>query len=246
MKTIKLTVSYDGTDYVGWQSQKNGVAVQDLIEEALEKVCKEKIRITGSGRTDAGVHALGQVAHFKTESTVPPERFALALNTYLPRDIRVLKSEQAPDDFNARYSAKRKKYRYSAFIADISLPLKDRYALWLQGMPDIEAMKKAAEIFVGEHDFKSFSSTGSEVKTTVRTIYSLDVKEDNGDITIEVCGNGFLYNMVRVIAGSLFAVGYGKTTINALIEALSGAKRPNVCTTLPAQGLCLVSVDYDG
>ena len=244
MKTIKLTISYDGTNYVGWQSQKNGVSVQDLIEEALEKVVKRKIRITGSGRTDAGVHALGQVANFKTDSSVPPERFALALNTYLPHDIRVLKSESAPDDFNARYSSKRKKYRYSAFISDISLPLKDRFALHLETAPDIEKMKEAARIFVGEHDFKSFSSTGSTVKTTVRTVYSIDISERDGDITIDVLGNGFLYNMVRIIAGSLFAIGYGKTTINALIEALSGAKRPNVCTTLPAQGLCLVSVDY--
>ena len=245
MTNIKLTISYDGTDYVGWQSQKNGVSVQDLVEEALEKVVKKKIRITGSGRTDAGVHALGQVANFKTDSTVPPERFALALNTYLPRDIRVLKSESAPEDFNARYSAKRKKYRYSAFIGDISLPLKQRYALHLETMPDIEKMKEAAKIFVGEHDFRSFSSTGSAVKTTVRTIYSVDVEERNGDITIDVCGNGFLYNMVRIIAGSLFAVGYGKTSVNALIEALLGAKRPNECKTLPAQGLCLIEVEYN-
>ena len=245
MKTIKLTVSYDGTDYVGWQSQKNGVSVQDLIEEALFKVCKQKIRITGSGRTDAGVHAAGQVANFKTDSSVPPDRFALALNAYLPQDIRVIKSEEAAEDFNARYSAKRKKYRYSAFISDISLPLKCRYAYHLDKMPDVAKMKEAAAIFLGEHDFKSFSSTGSAVKTTVRTVYSIEVEEANGDITIDVCGNGFLYNMVRIIAGSLFAVGYGKVGVNALIEALNGKKRPNECKTLPANGLCLVSVEYE-
>lgn len=243
--TIKLTLSYDGTDYVGWQSQKNGVSVQDELERALERVCKKKIRVTGSGRTDAGVHAAAQVATFSADAPVPPEKFSLALNAYLPPDIRVLKSERAADGFNARFSAKKKTYRYTFYLSEVALPLKERYAVQLFPEPDLDKMKAAAELFVGERDLKSFSSTGSAVKTTVRTIYSLKVEESGGFITIDVCGNGFLYNTVRIIAGSLVAAGYGKVDDNALIAALNGEKRPNECKNMPAKGLTLLSVEYD-
>ena len=241
---IKLTVSYDGTNYVGWQSQKNGVSVQDEIESALEKVCKKRIRITGSGRTDAGVHAAGQVADFEADVSVPPERFSLALNAFLPPDIKVLKSERAEDDFNARYSAKKKTYRYSVYFSPVDLPLKDRYALRLDKSPDMGKLRAAAKIFEGEHDFKSFSSTGSAVKTTVRTVYSVCVKKNADGVDIDVCGNGFLYNMVRIIVGALIAFSEDKTTINELIAALSGSPRPAAVKTLPAKGLTLLSVDY--
>ena len=244
MTTIKLTVSYDGTDYVGWQSQKNGVSVQDEIEAALFKVVGERIRVTGSGRTDAGVHATGQVASFKTDSSVPPEKFALATNAFLPKDIRIIKSERAEDGFSARYSAKRKTYRYRLYISDVALPLKERYALRLETAPDLTKMRVAAELFVGKHDFRSFSSTGSSVKTTEREIYSVSVNEADGDITIDVCGNGFLYNMVRLVSGALVAAGYGKISDNDLIDALSGGERPASVKNLAAKGLTLLSVEY--
>ena len=245
MTTIKLTVSYDGTDYVGWQSQKNGVSVQDVLENALEKVVKTRVRITGSGRTDAGVHAVGQVAHFKTSSAVPPERFSLALNALLPADVRVIKSEKAADEFNARYSAKKKTYRYSTYVSDVDLPLKDRYALRLGSAPDVEKLRAAARIFEGEHDFAAYSSTGSAVKTTVRTIYSITVRESAADFIIDVCGNGFLYNMVRVIVGSMLAYACGKVTENELIAAFYEKKRPAACKTLAAKGLTLLYVEYE-
>ena len=244
MTTIKLTVSYDGTDYVGWQSQKNGVSVQDEIEAALFKVVGERIRVTGSGRTDAGVHATGQVASFKTDSSVPPEKFALAINAFLPKDIRIIKSERAEDGFSARYSAKRKTYRYRLYISDVALPLKERYALRLETAPDLTKMRAAAELFVGKHDFRSFSSTGSSVKTTEREIYSVSVNEADGDITIDVCGNGFLYNMVRLVSGALVAAGYGKISDNDVIAALSGGERPASVKNLAAKGLTLLSVEY--
>ena len=245
MKTIKLTVSYDGTNYVGWQSQKNGVSVQDVLENALEKILKKKTRITGSGRTDAGVHAAGQVAHFKTDASVPPERYYLAFNALLPPDIRVLKSELADEGFNARYSAKKKTYRYSAYVSIVADPLIDRYSLRLDAAPDMVKMRRCAAMLTGEHDFASFSSVGSSVKTTVRTIYSIDVLSDGKNITVDVCGNGFLYNMVRIIAGTIFAYGYGKMDDNGVIAALSGGKRPAACKTLAAKGLTLLCVDYE-
>ena len=245
MTTVKITVSYDGTSYVGWQSQKNGVSVQDVLESALERVVKKKTRITGSGRTDAGVHAAGQVAHFRTDSSVPPERFSFALNALLPADVRVLKSERVEDGFNARYSAKRKTYRYSLYISPVSLPLKERYAVRCDTAPDVERMRAAARLFEGEHDFAKFSSTGSSVKTSVRTIYSIGIIKEGDDIKIDVCGNGFLYNMVRIIVGSLLACAYGKVSENELIASLSGESRPAACKTLAAKGLTLLSVEYE-
>ena len=245
MKNIALFISYDGTDYVGWQRQKNGLSVQELVENAVFEVTKERATVTASGRTDAGVHAKEQVANFKTNSTVPPEKFALALNSHLPQDIRVLKSERAPDEFSARYSAKRKTYRYSLYVSDCQNPLKDRYALNVYPRPDVEKMREIAKEFCGEHDFKSYSSTGSSVKTTVRTIYSIDISESGEDITIDVCGNGFLYNMVRIISGALLAFGYQKVEKTDLLRGFCGEKRPNAVKNLPAKGLTLLSVEYE-
>ena len=245
MRKIKLTISYDGTLYVGWQRQKNGLSVQELIENAVFKVTGEKVSVTASGRTDAGVHAAAQVADFKTDSSVPPERFAPALNAHLPQDIRVIKSEEAKSDFSARYSAKKKIYRYSFYVSETQKPLKDRYALQVYPAPSVEKMREAAKIFVGEHDFKSYSSTGSSVKTTTRTICSIDIIERGEDITFDVSGNGFLYNMVRIICGALLAYAYGKVEITDLLRGFSGEKRPNAVKNLAAKGLTLLFVEYE-
>ncbi len=241
---VKLTVSYDGADYCGWQVQPNGVTVQQKIEEAVFSATGESVRVTGSGRTDAGVHAVGQVAHFETECTIPPEKIYRALNVYLPQDIRVIKSERADDNFHACNCAKKKTYCYSFYKSEVELPLYDRYAVMLDKSPDINLMKETARIFVGEHDFKAFCSSGSGAKTTVRTIYNIDIKEDGARLSISVTGNGFLYNMVRIMVGTLLEVGYGKIPVQEINEMLATGNRTLGGKTLPAKGLCLINVEY--
>ena len=186
---IKLTISYDGTAYCGWQRQKNGVSVQETVENAVFAVTGENATVTGSGRTDAGVHAKGQVAAFETNSSIPPEKFYKAINIYLPEDVKAVKSELAADDFHPVKRAKKKTYVYTLYKSDVPLPLLERYAVMVENSVDVAKMQNAAKILRGKHDFKSFSSVGGSVKTTVRTIYSISVKEKDGIIKITVCGN---------------------------------------------------------
>jgi len=241
---IKITVEYDGTEYCGWQIQPNGVTVQQRLNEALHAITGEECSVTGSGRTDAGVHALGQVAHFDTESTIPPERFAAALNSALPQDIRVLSSELSDSDFHARFCAKNKTYRYKMYIDETIRPLQDRYAAHVQYPLDVLSMRRAAKLYEGTHDFSAFMSTGSEVKDTVRTVYFSTVTSEGSEVTFTVCGNGFLYNMVRIMAGTLVGVGLGKLTEEDVTAALAGGDRTLTGKTMPARGLTLVSVEY--
>ncbi len=242
---IKITVSYDGTDFVGWQVQNTGVSVQGLLEDALYAVTGERRRITGSGRTDAGVHALGQVAHFDTDSGIPAEKFCRALNAHLPDNVRVLDSACAEENFHACSTAKRKTYVYKIYLSDMILPLKDRYAVKVYGELDMENINACAKELVGEHDFKGFSSTGGSVKTSVRKIYSLDVTREGDDVTFSVCGNGFLYNMVRIIVGTLIKAGKGELTPTDMRKMLTTGDRTIGGETLPAKGLCLKSVEYE-
>lgn len=242
---VKLTVTYDGTNYCGWQVQPNKITVQEVIEKALFTLTGEKIKVIGSGRTDAGVHAEGQVAHFKREKeNIPPEKFALALNIILPDDVKIVKSERADDDFSARRSAKRKTYVYRTYVSTAILPLKDRYALQLEKQPDVSAMKECAKLIEGEHDFKAFCSSGTSVKTTVRTVYSIGIEERGNEIIFSVTGNGFLYNMVRIIVGTLLAVGRGKIGKKEVEDMLATGKRALGGKTIPAKGLTLLSVEY--
>lgn len=242
---IKLTVSYDGTNYCGWQIQNNGVSVQSVLQDAVYKLTGEKVTVTGSGRTDAGVHAEGQVAHFSIEkATIPPEKYALALNPLLPPDVKVQKSEMAKDDFDARKSAKRKTYRYSFYVSQTEKPLKERYSVRLDKMPDLSLLEKGANVLVGEHDFACFNASGGGAKTTVRTIYDISIKVDGQDLSLYFTGNGFLYNMVRTASGTLLDVGYGKTTVENLAKIVENKDRLGVGRTLPAKGLCLVKVEY--
>lgn len=242
---VKLTVSYDGTNYCGWQVQPNKITVQEVVEKALFTLTGEKIKVIGSGRTDAGVHAEGQVAHFKREKeNIPPEKFALALNIILPDDVKIVKSERADDDFSARRSAKRKTYVYRTYVSTAILPLKDRYAVQLEKQPDVSAMKACAKLLEGEHDFKAFCSSGTSVKTTVRTVYSIDIEERGNEIIFSVTGNGFLYNMVRIIVGTLLAVGRGKIGKKEVEDMLATGKRALGGKTIPAKGLTLLSVEY--
>ena len=241
---IKLTLGYDGTEYCGWQVQPNGITVQQKIEEAVFLATGEKVRVTGSGRTDAGVHAKGQVAHFDTECTIPPEKIYRALNAHLPNDIKVFKSERAEQNFHACNSAKRKTYCYSLYSSEIENPLKERYSVKIDGKVDFEKMQETAKIFLGEHDFKGFCASGSGAKTTVRTIYDIAVNSDGEDIKVIVTGNGFLYNMVRIMVSTILSVGKGEFSKTDIEEMLVLGKRPASVKTLSAKGLCLESVNY--
>lgn len=241
---IKLTIEYDGTEYCGWQIQPNGITIQQRINEAVKAVTGEDVCVTGSGRTDAGVHALGQVAHFDTSSRIPAERFAPALNSALPKDIRVIKSELVDDDFNARFCAKSKTYRYSMYLSDTVRPMLDRYSAQVNASVDVTSMKQVAETFVGEHDFRAFMATGSEVKDTVRTIFLADISCEGEQVVFTVSGNGFLYNMVRIMAGTLVGVGTGKLSVTDVVLALESGERTRAGKTMPPRGLSLIKVEY--
>ena len=241
---IKLTVSYDGTDFSGWQRQTDKTTVQQTIEDAIFSLTGEKVKVVGSGRTDAGVHALGQVAHFDTKSTIPPANFAKALNTILPLSVKVLKSVEVAKTFDASRTAKRKTYCYSLYKSDVILPLKERYSVMIRKDTDIKAMKEVAKLFVGEHDFKSFCASGSSVKTTVRTIYSVDIVEDGDDVKVYITGNGFLYNMVRIIVGTLVECGQKRLDESVVNKMLTENKRNIGGRTLAPKGLTLIGVEY--
>ena len=241
---IKLLISYDGTNLNGWQVQPNGNTVQQALESAVEQVTCEKVRVTGSGRTDAGVHAKGQVAHFDTDTTIPPERIFKALNVHLPSDIRVLSSERVDEAFNACRTAKKKTYSYTFYASKVELPLEERFKVRIDEMPDLERMRRGGEILKGTHDFKGFCASGSGAKTTERTIYSIEVVAENNIVKILVTGNGFLYNMVRIIAGTLIDLGQGRTSEEQIREMLETGKRSLGGKTLLAKGLCLEKVEY--
>lgn len=243
MMRYKVTVQYDGTNYCGWQKQPNGVSIQEKLTEAFSVVARD-VSVTGSGRTDSGVHARAMVCHVDAETSVPVESLAKAVNSHLPTDIAVLSCEIADKDFHARYSAKRKTYAYHVYVSETTLPLLERYAVRLDKKPNIEQMKKGAREIVGEHDFKCFLASGSSVKDTVRTVYSIDIEEQGEEIVFKVCGNGFLYNMVRIIVGTLLEVGYGKKSPNEIKEAILSGERNKSGKTYPAKGLELFSVDY--
>lgn len=242
---IKLTLGYDGTNFCGWQVQKNQESVQELLETAVYNVTGEKVRVTGSGRTDSGVHALGQVAHFDTQSkTVAPEKFYRALNAHLPESVRVYASERVDDGFDACRKAKRKTYRYSLYLGEVENPLKERYAVRVEDNLDIEKIRSLAKVFLGEHDFKCMCASGSSIKTTVRTIFNIEIENKGQDLTFTVTGNGFLYNMVRILVGTLLKAGRGEMSEQDIKQMLSSGVRAMGGRTLPAKGLCLMSVEY--
>lgn len=242
---IKLTLGYDGTEFCGWQVQPNGDTIQERIESAVLAVTGEKVRVTGSGRTDAGVHAVGQVAHFDTETkTITPEKFYRALNAHLPESIRIYKSELVSDDFDACRRAKKKTYKYSLYISKVENPLKERYAVRVDDNLDLTKIKECLEVFIGEHDFKCLCASGSSIKTTIRTIYKIDIYKKGEDLTFTVTGNGFLYNMVRILVGTLLKAGRGETDKKEMTKMLESGKRSLGGRTLPAKGLCLMNVKY--
>ena len=245
MPRIKLVLEYEGTNYAGWQRQENAVTVQQAVEEALFAVTGERIAVHASGRTDSAVHALGQVAHFDTAARMDPDKFAYALNAHLPRDVRVLDSRRARDAFHARFDARGKLYRYDIHNAPHASAIHRHTRLHVHWPLDIEAMRKAARRVVGTHDFAAFrAAAGPSKRSTVRTVTRSEVLRKGALVSYEIAGNGFLYNMVRILAGTLLEVGLGRRPPDAVSEALAGRERTLAGPTAPAYGLTLVRVFY--
>lgn len=245
MRRIMLTVCYDGTDFCGWQKQTGKRSVQQTIEDAVFAVTGERVTVTASGRTDAGVHAKGQTCDFATASDMPADRFAIALSVKLPCDVKVLTSREVGIGFDSRRNAKKKTYVYTMYEGRISVPLYDRYAVMIP-KTDLDKMKKAVKEIEGEHDFKCFCATGStKLRSTVRTVYECKVDRTGDFITITVTGSGFLYNMVRIIAGATVFAGLGKITPEDIAEAIKTGDRKKLGKTMPAKGLTLMKVEYD-
>ena len=244
MRRIQMIIEYDGTCYAGWQRQANALAVQQVIEDALRKLTGESIVLHGASRTDAGVHALGQSAHFDTASRIPGEKFSYALNAILPHDIRIRRSMDVAPDFHARFSTKGKRYRYLFYDAPHAGALnRNTHAHSIYPLND-RLMHAEAQVLIGTHDFAAFAASGSVVKDTVRTIWRADVTRADNDVQLIVEGNGFLYNMVRIIAGTLRDNGSGKLAPGALSRAIETGDRLDLGVTAPAHGLTLMEVFY--
>ncbi|WP_339253166.1 tRNA pseudouridine(38-40) synthase TruA [Sporosarcina sp. FSL W8-0480] len=247
MKRVKATVSYDGTDFAGYQFQPNMRTVQSVIDKALVKLHKDKsIYSVASGRTDAGVHAYGQVIHFDTPLSLTPDRWRMALNVLLPKDVRVVDVEFVDEEFHARYSATGKTYMYKWSRSEIQSPFERNYVVHLgKWHPDVERMREAATYFIGTHDFTSFCSSKTATASKVRTVRELTVVEIGEELIMTIEGDGFLYNMVRTIAGMLFAVGIGWNEPSDMKEMIEAKDRKKVGKTAPAHGLYLMNVTYD-
>lgn len=245
MKRVKMIVAYDGTNYKGWQVQPNGITIEEVLNKTLSELLGEEIVVTGASRTDSGVHSLGNVAIFDTETRMPADKIAFALNQRLPEDIVVQGSCEVPDDWHPRYQNSRKTYEYRIVNRTFRMPTRRLDTYFYHHSLDVEKMKKAASYLVGEHDFKSFCAIGAQVKTTERTIYSCEVFKEGDIITIRVTGNGFLYNMVRIIAGTLIRVGGGDFEPEHMQEILEACDRSAAGPTAPAHGLTMIGLEYE-
>ena len=239
-----LTVAYDGTNYCGWQVQPNGDTIEGQLNKHLSQLLGEEIKVIGASRTDAGVHALCNLAVFDTQARMPAEKISYALNQRLPEDIKVQKSEAVAPDFHPRKASTKKTYEYKIYNAQFPNPILRLYSHFTYVPMDMEKMQEAAKYFVGEHDFAAVSTYKSEVESTVRTIYDLSVTKENDLITIQVTGNGFLYNMVRIIAGTLMEVGRGRMEPSVIPEVLASGNREQAGPTAPACGLSLVKYEF--
>lgn len=245
MKRIKLEIAYDGTEYNGWQAQPGKVTVEGVVSKALSDFLREEITLIGASRTDSGVHARGNVAVFDTNTMIPAEKICYAINRYLPWDIRVLNSVEVAGDFHPRKVNSKKTYEYKILNRNISIPTERLYSYFVYYDIDIKAMQEAADYLIGEHDFKSFCSVKTQVTDTVRKIYQLKVEKEGDTIKITVIGNGFLYNMVRIIVGTLIEVGRGVKAPRDMDKILKGLDRRLAGPTAPAHGLTLIGIEYD-
>ena len=244
MRNIRLDICYDGTRFKGWQ-RLSGVdnTIQGKLEQTLSRILDEQIEISGSGRTDAGAHAKGQVASFHTKSDMPCEEILSSLRRYLPEDIGIYSCKEASERFHARLNAKTKTYAYRIWNSETPCVFDRRFVYVFPEMLDLDKMQQAARLFLGEHDFSAFNANKKMKKSTVRRIDSLDICRKGEEIRITVTGDGFLYNMVRIIVGTLIEVGLGNREISS-IQSLFGAKREDAGYLVPAQGLCLMEVHY--
>lgn len=246
MRNIKLVIEYDGKEFYGWQKQPDKLNIQGNIEKAIETITGEKVDLIASGRTDRGVHSLGQVANFKTNSDLPIDKFPIAINSNLKQSIRIKSAEEVDEKFHSRLTCKKKTYRYIINNSKYGTAIYRNLETYIPIKLDVEKMKEAVKYFEGEHDFKAFKASGTSSKSSVRTIYKAEVKKmPEEKIWIELTGNGFLYNMVRIISGTLVEVGLGKINPEEIREIIKSKKREKAGKTLPPQGLYLVSVEYE-
>lgn len=244
MKRVMLIVAYDGTEYHGWQVQPNARTIEGELNRCLSELLQEDIQVIGASRTDAGVHAKGNIAVFDTDARMPAEKISYALNQRLPKDIVIQKSCQVDADFHPRHCDTRKTYSYHIYRGEFPMPLRTRYSYFTYVPLDVTKMREAAAFFLGEHDFKSFCSANTQVESTVRTIEFLDVTEDDRELVITIRGNGFLYNMVRIIAGTLVDVGRGFLAVEDIPDILKACNRERAGQTLPACGLVLEKYEF--
>lgn len=244
MRNIKLTIEYDGTNYVGWQRQKNGTSIEETIEQAIMNITGEEVKIIGSSRTDAGVHAKGQTANFFTTSKIPGLKFASAINSKLPKDIVILDALEVDEKFHSRYSSIGKKYSYKILNRKQPPAYLRNFVEYCPYELNFSLMTDASKAFLGQHDFTAFRSTGSSVKTSIRTIKIIELTKDEDLININIEGDGFLYNMVRIIAGTLIDVGRGKIPCDSIPDILKSMDRGRAGKTAGASGLCLEKVYY--
>lgn len=241
---VKLIVAYDGTNYKGWQVQPNGITIEEVLNKKLTELLGEEIVVTGASRTDSGVHSMGNVAIFDTHTRMPADKISFALNQRLPEDIVVQGSCEVPGDWHPRFVSSQKTYEYRILNRTFRMPTRRLDTYFYHYPLNVEKMKEAASYLVGEHDFKSFCAVGAQVKTTVRTIYACDVFWENDIITIRVTGNGFLYNMVRIIAGTLIKIGGGELPPEEMREILAACDRSAAGPTAPAHGLTMMGIEY--
>ena len=244
MRNIKLIIEYDGKGFNGWQKQPDKLNIQGEIERAISEITGEQIELIASGRTDRGVHSLGQTANFKTNSCIPIEKFPIAINSKLKNSIIIKSAEEVDEKFHSRYSVKSKTYRYTINNSKYGSAIYRNIEFHFSQKLDVNKMKQACKYFEGEHDFKAFKASGTSSKSSVRTIYKADVFEEGERIYIELTGNGFLYNMVRIIAGTLLEVGLGKISPQDIKKIIDSKDRNQAGKTLPANGLCLMKVEY--
>ena len=244
MRNIKLTIEYDGKDFDGWQKQPNKLNIQGEIERAIESITGEKVELIASGRTDAGVHAMGQVANFKTSSNISIEKIPIAINSQVKNSIRIQNAEEVDETFHSRYNCKKKTYRYVIDNSKYGSAIYRNISYHIPMKLNVDEMKKAIKYFEGEHDFKAFKSSGTSSKSSVRTIYNANIVTEGTSIGIDLTGNGFLYNMVRIIVGTLVDVGLGKIKADDIPEIIESKDRTKAGKTLPPQGLMLLSVEY--
>ena len=249
MRRIRLTIAYDGTEYCGWQRQEGVATIEGTVAAAITRLTGEQVELIGASRTDTGVHALGNVAAFDTLSTIPGERFMPALNSFLPEDIRVVDSAEVSTDFHPRFAAHGKQYEYRIVTGRVCSPLVTRYAAFMREELDTEAMRRMARYAVGTHDFSSFCAAGAQVQSKVRTIFRIEVEETTTDdecreIRISVEGDGFLYNMVRILVGTLLQAGLHRSTPEAMKDILEAKDRTQAGPTAPAKGLRLCKIWY--